>query len=114
MPANYDSTLPGALFRRFPTILINYPTALTASIRAEEVDAVKTTDGSVLPVRSTRTLIVDVAPSDFATVLQLVDPTTGANIPGGTMTVQALMLGMLAFLRKEQLRLDALEANPPE
>lgn len=109
MSANYDSTAAGALFRRIPQITINYPTALTASVRAEEVDAIKTTGNQVFQIRGTRTLMKEIAPQDFSEVLQLVDPTTGANIPGQTMTVQALMLGVLAFLRKEQKRLDLLE-----
>lgn len=109
MPTNYNSTAAGALYRRIDRITIDYPTALTASIRANETDAVKGADGASYKVRDTRTIAVDVAPADFSTVLQLVDPTTGADIPGATMTVQALMLGMLAFLRVEQKALDAQE-----
>lgn len=109
MSANYDSSANGALYRRVDRIAIEYSTPLTAQIRANETTAVKAADGTVYKVRDERTLAIDVAPTDFGTVLQLRDPTTGAAIPGATMTVQQLMLGMLAFLRVEQLRLDAAE-----
>lgn len=109
MDANYNSSAPGALYRRFDVIRIEYPTALTAAIIANETDAVKTNTGEVLKVRDTRTVRVDVAPADFSRVLQLVDPTTGAAIPNATMTVQQVMLGILAFLREKQDEMDAAE-----
>lgn len=113
MPANYNSTQPGAVYRRINRITIEYPTPLTASVRANETEAVVEIGGGVAHKRDTRSLAVDVAPADFSRVMQLVDPTTGADLPGATMTVQALMLGMLAFLRAEQRRLDSAEAQQP-
>lgn len=47
---------------------------------------------------------------DFSSIVepvQIVDPTTGAAIPGQFATSQQIMLGLLAFLRADQLRRDA-------
>lgn len=99
---NYDSSQVGVPYIRVPLLQIEYPQPLHASVRISEVEAVQLADGSIRHLNELGEISFTVLPSGMADVLQLVDPTTGADIPGATMTVQSLMLGILAMVRREQ------------
>lgn len=100
---NYDSSAVGVPYIRVPSIQISYPQPLHATIRFQEVEAVILADGSTRQLNEMGERSFNVTPGQMADVIQLVDPTTGLDIPGHTMTVMQLMLGMLAVIRREQL-----------
>lgn len=115
MDRNYDSSQVGVEYIRIPRIQIHYPAPLTATIEASEVTAVQMADGSVKAWNDTTRQMpsISVGASDMATEFPLRDPTSGAEIPGATMTVQQLMVGIMSYLRMHQLARDFAEANPP-
>jgi len=100
---NYDSSQVGVPYIRVPAIQINYPQPLHAAIRFQEVEAVILADGSPRQLNELGERSFTVSPSQMSDVIQLVDPTTGVDLPGQTMTVMQLMLGMLAVIRREQV-----------
>lgn len=99
---NYDSSQVGVPYIRVPSIQIEYPQPLHASVKLSEVEAVMLADGSIRQLNELGEISFMVTPAGMADVLRLVDPTTGDDIPGATMTVQQLMLGILAMVRREQ------------
>jgi hypothetical protein len=52
-----------------------------------------------------RSYVMDLA--KITEPVQIVLPSTGQPIPGQVITAQSLMLGILAFLRADQMRRDA-------
>lgn len=104
MPVNFDASQVGRPYVRVPSIQIRYPEPLHASVTFQEVEAVVLQDGTVRQIGELGERSFSVKPSDMDDILQLQDPTTGAAIPGATMTVQQLMLGMLAMIRREQTK----------
>lgn len=110
MSRNYDSSAVGVSYTRVPHLDIDYPSPSTAQVRIIEAAAVKMADGSILQHGVTGQLSWSIGPADMGHVLQLRDPTTGAAIPGATMTRQQLMLGLLAEIRERQDARDAAEA----
>jgi len=104
MSRNYDASQVGRPYVRVPSIQIKYPSPLHATVTFQEVEAVVLQDGSVRQIGDLGERSFSVDPGDMDDVLQLRDPTTGNVIPGATMTVQQLMLGMLAIIRREQTK----------
>lgn len=103
MPTNYDASTVGVPYVRVPTIQIRYPKPLHGYVTFQEVEAVLLADGTIRQIGDLGEKSFEIKPEDMADVLQLVDPNTGSNIPGATMTVQNLMLGILAIIRREQI-----------
>lgn len=113
MPRNYNSVAIGDSYVRAPLVEIRYPGPMTAHVRIIEAEAVKMKDGTVRElVAQLGQLEWTVGPADMGQVLQLVDPDTGADIPGATMTNQQLMLGLLAAIRARQKLADAQQDAP--
>jgi len=105
MPQNYDSTSVGVPYVRAHRIEIFYPedSRYPSAIIGQKL-AVKLADGSVRSLEDLPSLNVtfDMA-ADGTTPIALVDPTTG-NALGANTTLQQVMLGVLAVVRKEQLK----------
>lgn len=105
MPRNYDTT-GHKPYPRITKIDITYSEAGIPAIEYVEQTAVVDGNGSVqhIGAGATRHTL------DLASVtepVQIVHPATGLPIPGQTVTSQQLMLGLLAFLRADQVRRDA-------
>lgn len=104
MARNYDTT-NSKPYPRVARVEITYSEAGTPCIEYVEQMAIVDADSKVqhLAVQPTRHAL------DLATIgepVQIVHPTTGQQI-GQTVTSQQLMLGLLAFLRTDQVRRDA-------
>lgn len=114
---NYD-TMTHKPYPRVTEVSIKYATDGTPSITYLERDAVVDGDGKVQHLDSGaqwRTLDL----SAITEPVQVVHPDTGADMTGMTATQQQVMLGLLAFLRADQKRVDALSdpqvaQAPPE
>lgn len=107
----YDSSQVGVMYKRITDLVIKYNPDMSADIRFIEVSAVKMADGTIREFPGTNTQVAyHVAPTSYADVRQLVNPTTGAAIPGATMTRQAIMLGILADCRDAQVKRDEAAA----
>lgn len=100
---NYNSSAVGVPYIRVPTIQISYPQPLQGNIRFQEVEAVILADGSTRQLNELGEKSFSITPAQMQETIQLIDPTTGADIPGQTMTVMQLMLGILAVIRREQV-----------
>lgn len=107
---NYVTNVVGDPYVRIDRITIDYSKPLEAFIQARERTAILLVDDSIVMQPGEHTLSINIGPQNFADVIQLVDPTTGADMPGATMTVQTLMVGITSFLRKYQ----RLRDTPPE
>lgn len=104
MPRNYDTTTKKP-YPRVTQINIKYPTNGVPQIEYTEQMAIVDGDNVVQHLDGgafSRTL--DLA--QITQPVQAVDPATGADIPGVTFTSNAVMLGLLAFLRADQKRRD--------
>ena len=104
---NYDSSEVGVPYTRIPEVVIDYPMPLTAIVNCTEVDSLKLADGELLQYGSPGQFTFQINPNDMGEVIQLVDPTTGHDIPGATMTVQQIMIGILGVIRSRQKLRDA-------
>lgn len=109
MTRNYDTTTKTP-YVRVPQIEIRYsPTAETKVTYVELMaivdanDKVQHLDGVGVQVKMDLDSITE--------PVQCVDPQTGADIPGMTITKDQLMLGILAFIRADQIRRDAESAG---
>lgn len=101
---NYDTTTHNP-YPRITAINITYSKAGVPEVIYVEQQAVVDGDGHVqhlsdTPVQKRLDL------SGISEPVQIVHPATGAAIPGMTVTSQQLMLGLLAFVRADQKRLD--------
>lgn len=106
MQRNYDATSHKP-YPRVTEVSIKYSAGGTPSITYLERDAVVDGDGHVQHLdggAQWRTLDL----TAITEPVQVVHPATGADIPGMTVTQQQVMLGLLAFLRADQRRVDAL------
>lgn len=113
---NYVANQVGVPYTRVRQMTIDYQRPNTASVRCIETQSVLLADGSVsaLP-RPESDLLITIQPQDFARSVQLVHPDTGLAIPGATMTIQQIMLGILAVVREAQVARDlAASAPAPE
>lgn len=103
MPQNYDSTEVGVPYVRSHEIRIFYPeNNLAPSVVIGQKMAVKLADGSIRSLEELTPINVtfDMA-ADGTTPIPLVDPTSGAPL-GANTTLQQVMLGILAVVRREQ------------
>jgi hypothetical protein len=101
---NYDTTNRKP-FPRVPEVTIRYSPEGKTSVEYLELMAVVDGDDkvqhlSIQPQRHAFDL------ESITQPVQVVDPATGADIPGKTAVSQELMLGILAFLRADQKRRD--------
>jgi hypothetical protein len=107
----YDSSQVGVMYKRITDLIIKYNPDMSADVRFVEVSAVKMADGTIREFPGTNTQVsYHVDPSSYSDVRQLVNPTTGAAIPGATTTRQAIMLGILADCRDAQIKRDEAAA----
>lgn len=102
---NYDTTNHKP-YPRVTEISIEYPESGVPRIEYVERMAVVDSDDVVrhLAVQPTRH-ILDL--SAITEPVQVVNPSTNQPIPGQMVTSQQMVLGLLAFLRADQLRRDA-------
>lgn len=109
MQRNYDTTNHKP-YPRVSRVEITYSEAGAPTIEYIEHMAVVDGDGKVqyLAAQPSRH-ILDIGA--IAEPVQVINPATGLPIPGQVATQQQLMLGMLAFLRADQLRRDAASTS---
>lgn len=108
MPRNYDTT-GHKPYPRITDISISYSTAGVPRIEYVEQLAVVDGDDNVQHIGTASTRhALDMG--QITEPVQIVNPITGAVIPGQTVTSQQLMIGILAFLRADQVRRDAEHA----
>jgi hypothetical protein len=105
MPRNYDTTTQHP-YPRITEVTLSYPKSGDPTVEYVERMAIVDGSGHVqhLDNGSTRQVL------DLAAInepVQIVNPATGQPIPGMTVTRQQVMLGLLAFLRADQVRRDA-------
>ncbi len=104
MPRNYDTTIHKP-YPRITEINIRYAASGAPQIEYVEQMAIVDADGSVQHLEGGAARhSLDLA--HITDPVQLVEPATGQPIEGQTVTKRQLMLGLLAFLRAEQLRRD--------
>jgi hypothetical protein len=102
---NYNTTLH-TVYPRVSTLVIQYPENGVAKADYLERDAIVDSSGLVRHLDGGGTQV----PLQFDALpdaVPCVNPATGEVIPGMTVTKQQLMLGVLAFIRADQLRRDA-------
>lgn len=105
MPRNYDTTSHKP-YPRVTLIEIKYDRAGVPSAEYIEQLAVVDGNGEIQHIDESASRYA----LEFGLItepVQLVSPVTGEAIPGKFTTTQDLMLGLLAFLRADQLRRDA-------
>lgn len=102
---NYDTTNHRP-YPRVTAIFITYAADGTAHIEYVEQMAVLDGGGTVQHL-SEPTARYELNLGALNEPVQVVNPATGQVIPGQTVAKQQLMLGLLAFLRADQLRRDA-------
>ncbi len=103
---NYNTTTKTP-YPRVVSINIHYPANGIPEVSYVEQMAIVDASGAVHHLADCATT----HPLDLLAILQpvrAVDPSTGADIPGMTFTSDAVMVGLLAFLRADQKRRDAL------
>lgn len=105
MSRNYDTTNHKS-YPRITEVNIEYGESGRPVIEYVERMAIVDGDSRVqhLAVQPTRHTL------DLGSItepVQVVHPDTGTPIPGQTVTSQQIMLGLLAFLRADQMRRDA-------
>lgn len=107
MPArNYDTTNKRP-YPRVTTVILRYPTTGVPMIEYVEQQAIVDADNVVRHLEggvSSQTLDL----TQITQPVQAVNPTTGADIPGLTYTADQVMLGILAFIRANQKKLDGV------
>lgn len=105
MPRNYDTTAHTP-YPRITDISLHY--AADGSVAAEYTEVMAVVDGNGAVQHLSNGASRHRLDMDTITEpVQIVHPATGAAIPGQTVTKQQLMLGLLAFLRADQMRRDA-------
>ena len=104
MTDNFDSSVVGRPFVRVRDLRISYPEPNTAIIVCTQEEAVLLEDGSVRSLGDAGYLQFRIAPSQMTDVVNLVNPTTGLQLPGNpSMSYQQIMLGLLAAIRHHQV-----------
>ena len=104
---NYDTTTHKP-YPRVTRIVIEYPESGIPVVTYDEHTAIVDGDNRVQMLAATgqqHVLLID--PAKFAEPIQIVHPSTGADIPGQSITLQQIMLGVTAVVRADQLRRDA-------
>lgn len=105
MPRNYDTTTQNP-YPRITEVTISYPQSGDPTV--EYVERMAIVDGSKNVQHLDNGSTINVL--DLAAInepVQIVNPATGQPILGMAVTRQQVMLGLLAFLRADQLRRDA-------
>ena len=106
---NYDTT-KGLPYPRITRIEIEYATDGKPQIEYVERQAIVDASGQVQHIDAGATRhTLDL--SAITEPVQIVNPATGEPISGATTTGRQVMLGLLAFLRSNQLRIDSLSAQ---
>lgn len=107
MPRNYDTTTHKP-YPRITRIEIDYAADGAPHVEYVEQMAVVDGDGKVRHIDNTlsRNVLNPMLLNDPA---QIVDPNTGIAIAGQMVTQQDLMLGLLAFLRADQIQKETEE-----
>lgn len=111
MPRNYDTTnnLP---YPRVTRIIIDYPESQAPTVDYVERTAIVDSSGAIRMLDGGGQQVRMQVPGATEPV-GLVDPATGASIPGST-TVQELLMGITAMIRRDQLLRDTPPAPPAE
>jgi hypothetical protein len=100
---NYDSTLVGKNYVRGNNINIQYPPNGLPIITVSQANAVKMLDGSVVEISQAQSLTFSLdLVNNALTSIPEVDPTSGASL-GINTNLQAVMLGVLAVVRQQQI-----------
>ena len=99
---NYDASEVGNPYTRVPEIQISYAPDMSATIKCKEVLAIKTLNGDFLQLSDEGELSFNLSGSDYSESVQIVNPATGADVPGMTVTIQQVMLSILAVIRSRQ------------
>jgi hypothetical protein len=109
MPRNYD-TSNGLPYPRVTRIVIDYPESGVPTVDYIERTAIVDSAGTVRMLDGGGQLLRMQLPGPTETV-GWVSPATGAPIPGST-TVQELLMGVTAMVRRDQLRRDGPPPAP--
>lgn len=105
MTRNYDTTNHQP-YPRVTKIEISYSESGSPVVRYQEQMSVVDGNNQVQHLATQATShFLDL--SQITEPVPLVVPSTGAVIPGQSVTTQQMMLGLLAFMRADQLRRDA-------
>lgn len=104
MPRNYNTT-DHKPYPRITDIAIAYSPAGVPSVQYVEQTAVVDGSGQVHHIGTDATRHT-LELSAITEPVQIIHPATGEPIPGQMITSHQLMLGLLAFLRADQLRRD--------
>jgi len=103
MSTNYNSSSVGVPYVRANNITIQNPPGSLPIVTISQSNAVKLADGSIVELgpAPSFSFALDLA-TNATTPIPLVDPTTGAAL-GANTTLQAIMIGMLAVIRQQQV-----------
>lgn len=115
MQRNYDTT-NGLPYPRVTRIVIDYPESGIPVVEYTERTAIVDSSGTIRRLDDAGQRIVLEVPPPLEPI-QVVNPATGADIPGMTTTVQDTMLNVTAIIRRDQKRRDpplAPEGGSPE
>lgn len=106
MAQNYNSTEVGVPYVRVRQLTVDYTNNAFPKATIEQSLAVKLKDGTIHEMSRIPELIVtfDMV-ADGTNPIPLVDPTTGAPL-GPSVTLQQVMLSILAVVRQEQTRTE--------
>lgn len=109
MATNYNSSVTGTPYVRVCNVQIQYPDNGVPTVTLTQELAVKLIDGSIAQLSTFPSIVFNPDMANNATTpINLVDPTTGANLTDGngnpvTTTLQQVMLCILAAIRQQQL-----------
>ncbi len=108
MPANYnESTVSGQRWTRCAVVTIVNPYNRTPTVRFDEEEIIHLGGDETMTRSGTGMLMMDFDPDE---VVQLVDPTTGQDIPGSVMTMAEVYTAIYsAYLKKAKARDEAAQ-----
>ncbi len=106
MPANYNETaVSGQRWTRCAVVTIVNPFNGVPTIRFDEEQVLSMGDGETMIRSGTGMLHIEFDPAE---TIQLVDPTTGADITGAVMTMAEVYTAIYsAYLKQAKARDDA-------
>lgn len=113
---NLRADVVGLPYLRVPEITIKYPTPGKAVVHMKFVMAVMLHDGTVeelpnMPVQQPAPF--EIREEDMAVARQMYHPGSAEPIPGGLITAQTTMLGILAQIRHYQYQMFPGQLIPP-
>lgn len=111
MPQNYDTTT-GKPFPRITNVDMTYPLPPGIPVLTyTEVQCCITADGVQHILQGTENKFsIAMDPAQAKTPVQMVSPSTGADLPGATTSYTGLMMSILAITRADQKSRDAAAA----